>query len=77
VGRLNEADYSHTTAIAFTATSNNLELSIAVAIAAFGLPSPVAFASVIGPPIGVPVLIPLVGVALRLGRRWFPWTAPA
>ncbi len=71
IGKLMKIDYQRNASIAFTATGNNFELAIAVAIAIFGISSPQAFTGVIGPLVEVPVLILLVRASLFLKKKLY------
>lgn len=71
LGRLLNIPYDKNASVSFTATGNNFELAIAVAISVFGIHSPQALVGVIGPLVEVPVLILLVKAGLWMKKKYY------
>lgn len=65
------ANYEENTSVSFTATGNNFELAIAVAVGVYGINSGQAFAGVVGPLIEVPSLILLVNLAFWFKKKLY------
>lgn len=63
--------YKHTAVVGFDGSSNHFEIAIAAAAATWGIASPQAFATVVGPLFEVPVMLSIAGLCLKFRGKFF------
>lgn len=76
MSRLCGASYAQAVTLAFTATSNNYELSLGVSVATFGLDSDASMMSVVAALIEIPIMVVLVRLSHWCRARFFSPTSP-
>lgn len=65
--------YKYAAVVGFDSAGDHFEIAVAAAAATWGINSPQAFATVVGPLFEVPVMLSLAGMCLKTRRLFAKW----